>query len=147
MNKKLMIGGGVLALLGVGYYFYTKSSKNSSTNATTKLSEVGEDINQAISTEENLVTEGIGDVLETQDENPQLVEEAIVSTKPMQVLEPISDTEPIVSMVRPMEILSIKPPIKSEAILIQKSDIMSRFSGFEGGTDFVEVGSVLTDLQ
>jgi hypothetical protein len=132
-NKtKIGIGVGVAVLLGLGYWAYTRLKKEDSLG---KLAD-GSDIDT---------------LAESGAESSGLEQ---VQTKPAVVVSPSPQTRPQVQ-TKPAVVVS--PPIQTSQIQYSRQELPTsnvsqsptylRFSGFDGMSDYVEVGSDLTDLN
>ena len=158
MNKKILIGVGAIAILGAGYYFYTRRKRKSTTvkggddvmSGETKggVEPIGEPISDTVSdadldatnTDEITKEETI---LETTKPDVLQTKPLIQTVKPNLKIKPaILQTKPLIQTVKPT--LKIKPVLSPKKLYASRLSI-SRFSGI-GGTDYFDVGSELTDL-
>lgn len=164
-TKKILIGAGVGAFLAWGWWMYSKKKGQ------TLVSDSMDD-SQKMSNEEFPVGEPIGNtVADTPMKTPELevheelpngtVEETIETTMPIAQTRPMPVTEPLTQTAQKPVVQSIplpqsKPMVQTATIqslmatkptVLTATRTVSRFSGFDGGGNHIEVGSDLTDLN
>jgi hypothetical protein len=147
-NKNLLIGAGVIGVLAL-IYFYNK--KKTTTTKTDKNGGGGDS---------KSVDEPTGDPI---PDSPSGEEKAVTkdtsTTKDIKPVEPVTtkDIKPqVLIKTRPMEMpkLAVEQPVATKELIAKTYTkeisptklTLSRFSGFQGGADFVDVGDMLTDL-
>lgn len=155
-NKKILIGVGVVGALGLAYYFYNRIKKSSTTSDSgdTDSSKNGSGVMPSADPISDTVADTPKKAVE-ESSMPSNSDEIRYERRPMPVTPP-SNTRPPVAAPRPAVMPTaprptVMPTATRPSLTLSPARVstvrLSRFSGFDGGGNYVEVGEQLTDLN